>query len=299
MAERLPYIISEDAEHLVDVWGKRKGLATPDHGFFKDFQDGLVEHISAAGPDYHPVILNHQQLAHSLNSLLFNHIRGDAVALDKAYVGDRFARHLEVTRAVDEQLESIGTKPRPHSSSIDEQLDYIVANSGKEVTLVDDVIFSGDAIIEAAKMFAKRGVRVSTVLAAVAIGEGYKKIEEAGIEVIAVADYDEVKDEICERDFLAGIPYSGRTVYRDDGEHYSAPYFSPFGRPESWASISNPAAAHKLSVYCLDRSIELWKTIERLNGNKPIAHHDIPRPLSITTEDEGIVDFLNRAKALL
>lgn len=263
----------------------------PDRAFFADFQAGLVEQLAYDGNDFEPIILPHTELAQGLQTLLFNHRRGDAVALDRAYVGDDFARHLEVTRAVDARFNSIGTMPRPHTPSIAEQLDYIVANSGDELTLVDDVIFSGDAIVEAAELFAERGARVSTVLAAVAIGEGRQKIEEAGIEVVSVVDYAEVKDEICERDFLAGIPFSGRTVYREDGSHYSAPYFRPFGLPEKWASIEDATAAQKLSLYCIDRSIALWRSIENLN-NITIAHRDVPRVLTLNPGSGNFVEYL-------
>ncbi len=300
MAEKLPYIVSADAEHLVNAWGQRRGFKVPDRGFFTDFQVGLVECIreaaAAKADDFEPIILPHNELAAGLQTLMFNHKRGDAVALDRAYVGDDLARHFEVTRAVDRHLESIGTQPRPHTPSIPEQLDYIVANSGTELTLVDDVIFSGDAIIEAAELFGERGTRVSTVLAAVAIGEGRRKIEESGIEVVSVVDYEDVKDEICERDFLAGIPFSGRTVYREDGSNYSAPYFSPFGLPERWASIEDVTAARKLSLYCIDRSAELWRRVEALNQTT-ITHDAVPRPLSLNPSSENFVQYLIVHKA--
>lgn len=295
MAEKLPYIISADAEHLITQWGVRKNLRTPDKAFFEDFQAGLVEQIKAAGDDFYPDILPHGDLAHGLQSLIFNHSRGDAVALDRAYVGDDFARHFEVTRAVGPSFESIGTRRRPNAPQISDQLDYIVANSGSELTLVDDVIFSGDAIIDAADMFSRRGATVSTVLAAVAIGEGREKIEKAGIEVVSVVDYEDVKDEICERDFMAGIPYSGRTVYMPDDAHYSAPYFQPFGSPEQWASIEDQAAARKMSAYCIDRSIELWSIIDSLNEVQ-LPHGEIPRPLELGAGSESIVAYLERRK---
>lgn len=302
MAEKLPYIVSADAEHLVTSWGQRKGMKTPDHAFFAEFQAGLTEEIRAAasvsGNDFEPIVLPHGELAGGLATLIFNHTRGDAVALDRAYVGDGLSRHFEVTRAVDRHLRSIGTHPRPYAPSIAEQLDYIVANSSAELTLVDDVIFSGDAIIEAAELFQERGARVSAVLAAVAIGEGRRKIEQAGIEVRSVVDYEDVKDEICERDFLAGIPFSGRTVYREDGSHYSAPYFTPFGLPEQWASIEDAGAARALSQYCIDRSIALWHRVGVLNGDS-ICHRDVPRPLSLDSRDESMVLYLENSKTAI
>lgn len=278
------------------LWCKRKGLRAPDGGFFREFQLGLKDAIQSAGDDFEVEIVPHQSLAHGLQSLIFNHTRGDAVALDRAYVGDDFARHFEVTRAVDPNLRSIGTTRRPHAPPIPQQLDYIVANSGSELTLVDDVIFSGDAIVDVAGMFERRGAHVSTVLAAVAIGEGRQKIEARGIEVVSVVDYEDVKDEICERDFLPGVPYAGRTVYTADERHYAAPYVLPFGDPERWASIQSCEAARKLSVYCIEQAIQLWTLTQRLN-NVAISHREVPRPLELDPQDEGIVEYLRGALA--
>ena len=158
------------------------------------------------------------------------------------------------------------------------------------------MIFSGDAVIEVAELFRARGTRVSTVLAAIAIGEGCKKIEEAGIEVKSVVEYEDVKDEICERDFLAGVPFSGRTVYREDGSHYSAPYFAPFGLPERWASIDDATAVCKLSLYCIERSIELWQKVEDLN-KMDILHSFAPRRLKYNADDENFARYLFAAKS--
>lgn len=291
MTEKLPYIVSADAEHLVGLWCKRRSLSVPDRGFFAEFQQGLAHEIQSSGSDFTVRIIPHNELAHGLQSLIFNHTQGDAVALDRAYVGDDFARHFEVTRAVDPRLRSIGTMRRPFAPPISQQLDYIVANSGNELTLVDDVIFSGDAIVDVATMFENRGAHVSTVLAAVAIGEGRKKIEDRGIEVVSVVDFQDVKDEICERDFLAGVPYSGRTVYTPDERHYSAPYILPFGDPEGWASIEGCHAAQKLSSYCVGQSIELWSRVEKLN-HITLAHGDLPRQLELNPTSVGIVDYL-------
>ena len=299
MSEKLPYIISADAEHLMNVWGECNNLKMPDSGFFADFQSGCVEHITNAasfdGDNFEPVVIPHDKLSSELQRLVSRYRQEGIVALDRAYVGDSIAKHLEVTRAVNTNLESIGTQPRPYTPSISKQIDRLVASSDADLTLVDDVIFSGDAIIEAAELFRAKGARVRTVLAAIAIGEGRKKIEEAGIEVASVVEYKDVKDEICERDFLAGVPFSGRTVYREDGGHYSAPYFEPFGLPERWASIEDAPAARKLSLYCIERSVELWKEVERLNKIS-VSHGLVPRHLEYNAGEESFTRYLSVVK---
>ena len=111
-----------------------------------------------------------------------------------------------------------------------------------------------------------------------------------------MVEYEDVKDEICERDFLAGVPFSGRTVYREDGSHYSAPYFAPFGLPERWASIDDATAARKLSLYCIERSIELWQKVEDLN-KIDILHSFVPRQLKYNADDENFATYLLAAKS--
>ena len=302
MPDKLPYIISADAEHLMNTWGERNNLKMPDSSFFADFQSGCIEHITDAASfgdnNFEPMVIPHDKLASELQGLVSRYRQEGVVALDRAYIGDSITRHLEVTRAVNTKLESIGTQPRPYTPSISKQIDRLVANSDTDLTLVDDVIFSGDAIIEAAELFHAKGARVRTVLAAIAIGEGRKKIEEAGIEVNSVIEYADVKDEICERDFLAGIPFSGRTVYREDGGHYSAPYFAPFGLPERWASIEDATAAQKLSLYCIERSIELWQKVEQLN-EVTMPHNSVPRPLEYGASSESFPKYLSVAKTML
>ena len=300
MSDKLPYIISADTEYLMNAWGERNNLKVPDSGFFTDFQAGCVEHIANAsafsGNDFEPIVIPHDKLASELQGLVSRYRQDGVVALDRAYIGDSIARHFEVTRAVNTDLESIGTQPRPYTPAISKQIDRLVANSGTDLTLVDDVIFSGDAIVEVSELFRAKGVQVSTVLAAIAIGEGHRKIEEAGIEVKSVVEYEDVKDEICERDFLAGVPFSGRTVYREDGSHYSAPYFAPFGLPERWASIDDATAARKLSLYCIERSIDLWQKVEDLN-KMDILHSFVPRRLEYNAGDENFAAYLLAAKS--
>ena len=299
MSEKLPYIISADAEHLMNVWGERNNLKMPESGFFVDFQSGCVEHITDAasfdGDNFEPVVIPHDKLSSELQGLVSRYRQEGIVALDRAYIGDSIAKHFEVTRAVNTNLESLGTQPRPHTPPISKQIDQLIANSDTDLTLVDDVIFSGDAIVEAAELFRTRGARVRTVLAAIAIGEGRKKIEEAGIEVVSVIEYEDVKDEICERDFLAGVPFSGRTVYREDGGHYSAPYFAPFGLPERWASIEDETSARKLSLYCIERSVELWQKVKQLN-KVDIPHNSVPRQLEHNPSSESFIKYLSTAK---
>jgi hypothetical protein len=142
---------------------------------------------------------------------------------------------------------------------------------------VDDVIFSGDGAVVLVEKFKAIGLPIANIIAGIGIKEGIDKLRAAGVVVSCVKSYDDVADEVCERDFLAGVPMSGRTVVGDEGAHWSAPYFEPYGNPEKWASIPSESQ-RAMSLFCLSQSLRLWDKMEELNGGA-IADHDVPRPL--------------------
>lgn len=160
--------------------------------------------------------------------------------------------YLGISRGVNERLRDIGYVPRVGYASIDKQLNNL-SDIGDEVVLVDDVLFSGGLMTEVARELDERGIKVKGVICGVAIGEGLRAMEEIGVDVEAEVAYDEVEDEVCERDF-ALIAGSGRRVA---GIDKSALYFDPeFGRPAEWASI-NPRDITEFAVRNYERNLPL------------------------------------------
>ncbi len=167
------------------------------------------------------------------------------VSLDDQYVTTAQAR-LGISRGVDTTLTDVGYVPRAGYGSVAEQLDSI-PSLGSEVVIADDVLFSGEMMAWVARELDARGVRIGAVVCGIAIREGIEKLAALGIDTAAVQTFDEVDDEICERDF-AVTPGSGRRIAE---LNTNALYFEPtYGKPAEWASIpSNEAAEFAVRNY--------------------------------------------------
>ena len=191
------------------------------------------------------------------------------VSLDDRYVSsaDQFlgiSRGVKPQRTTDYPLMQSGAPlwpttlvddgyvPRRGYPAIDEQLDK-VSSLGKEVLLVDDVLFSGEMVAWLADALRQRGVKIGAVAVGIAIGEGIEKLEAENIEVTASEIFDEVEDEICERDF-AVVPGSGRRIesFRSNVLYFDAEY----GKPEQWASIPGKSVG-EFAVRSFGRAAEL------------------------------------------
>ena len=175
------------------------------------------------------------------------------VSLDQRYVStaDQF---LGISRGIDPLLNDDGYVPRNGYPSIDQQLRK-VPYLGNEVMLIDDVLFSGEMVAWLSDSLKPYGVKIGALVVGIAIQEGIDKLALEGIDVEAGEVFNEVEDEICERDF-AVVPGSGRRI---DALAANALYFdSDNGKPERWASIS----PESVKSFCLDsikRSIDLLK----------------------------------------
>ena len=100
--------------------------------------------------------------------------------------------------------------------------------------------------------------------------------------------YNQVVDEVCERDFYLGIPYSGRSLM--GGENFGLSYILPFGNPEAWASIPNEYQKF-FSIFCINQTIKLFEEIEN-SSNKIVDCSDIDRKVPNQPKIGRYVDFL-------
>lgn len=176
------------------------------------------------------------------------------LSLDDRYVMSA-DQYLGISRGVDPLLNDDGYVARGGYPSIDEQLRK-VPSLGKEVMLVDDVLFSGEMMAWLADSLRPYGVKLGAVAVGIAIGEGIEKLEAEEIEVTASEVFDNVEDEICERDF-AIVPGSGRRI---DAIAANALYFdTENGKPERWASIAE-GSVNTFCVSSLRRSAALLQT---------------------------------------
>lgn len=182
------------------------------------------------------------------------------VSLDDRYVnfaGD----YLGVSRGIDSDYNDTGYVARGGYPAIDKQIDTIARSAG-EVVLVDDVLFSGEMLEWVIEQLDRRNTKVAAVVCGIAMAEGVDRLNKRGLTVDAGEVFDEVDDEICERDF-AIVSGSGRRLSTANA---NALYFDKsFGSPEKWASI--PASAvDEFSNNCIERSANLVTSDVRIEA---------------------------------
>jgi hypothetical protein len=169
------------------------------------------------------------------------------------------------------------------------QLSNLKSKGIKEICLIDDVIFSGILIGRLVKILSNFGITVSTVYAGIGIQKGIDHISKNGkIKIDCAKVYSEVIDEVCERDFYLGIPYSGRSLVGDN--NMSLPYFLPYGNPLAWASIPSPFEI-EFSKFCIKQTILLFEEIEKIS-NKKVCCSDIKRRIPNQSFNGDYVSFL-------
>ena len=168
------------------------------------------------------------------------------------------------------------------------------STSKLDISIIDDVVYSGDAICTIIKEFSKYNISVREVLSAICVKDSIEKVESCGAEVISAYTISDVYDEICERDFYFGISQSGRNLLSDEGKIIKQPYFYPYGMPVESASIPLECA-REFSINCLENSKLLWKEIES-QSNKVITSDDLPEQIYNTPTTFEVVKELSIAE---
>jgi hypothetical protein len=278
--ENKPYVVSADLSGIIRKWAGHSN--TPPKEFIRDLTSSLKSKLEDVFPENPVEVVEEEELKSGMNELVraFGY---PTVSLDRAYIDEETPNligYLDATRAVDEDFATLGIIPREGCPPIETQIENLAQKYQGEIALVDDVIFSGADLVKVGgifEMFEKKGLPIKVVIAGVGVGEGVKKVRDYGIRAIGVREYEEVLDEICKRDFFAGVPMSGRLVKDKEDQHWSAPYFKPFGDPEKWASIPKSRVAD-FSKFCLEQSIVLWSKIEQIS-QKGIATDHLPRKI--------------------
>lgn len=219
-----PYVISEELD-LSDAYSNQIINVSK----IDEFRASLDADLRSAGKNTSWV--SSAQLKSGINQMVV------ATSLPVVSLDDRYVRtadqYLGISRGVDEQLSDVGYVPRAGYGSLERQLNAI-PDLGAEVVIADDVLFSGEMLSWLADELAWRNVKVGAVVCGIAIREGAIKLGTEGIDVQACIEFDDVDDEICERDF-AIVPGSGRRI---DSMQANALYFDTlYGKPDSWASL--------------------------------------------------------------
>jgi len=245
-----PYIISEELD--LDSYSDQIINKTN----INDFRKSLDANLRAIGKE--TLWVPSRDMQENINNRMKT-MSLPVVSLDDRYV-TATGNYLGISRAINNNLEDAGYAARNNYSAIQRQLDAI-RPLGNEIVLVDDVLFSGSMVEWLSDELRERNVKIGAVICGIAINEGVQKMTELGIDVIPWLKFDEVEDEICERD-LAVVPGSGRRL---KNRQANALYFdAEFGKPEQWASL--PAAS--VGDFCLN---SLDCSISLLNATAPIS----------------------------
>lgn len=283
-----PYVVSGDMRLLLQRWAERKKISLPATPFFRALRRDFRLIMNSI---FNPFdFVEEDELKEGLTALAQS-AQMPTVSLDRVYC--RCTLNLDFNRLVDEYGNDLGAGPRPGMPSLAEQLEQIRSANVAEVALIDDVIFTGDIINNLCRQLDKIGIRVPLVLAGIAIADGIDRLGQGGREVRCVRRYDAVVDEVCERDFYPGVPFSGRTVAGDGNA--GMPYILPFGKPGKWASIPEQWQ-DRLSIFCLEQTIALFREIEICSG-KEIAYSDLDRKVAGLADND--IRYVNALSNLL
>lgn len=291
------YVISEDVDILVSRWCLGANLRSPSKDFYvgarlkmKDFLQDIFTRVT---------FVSSQEIRDGLLASVATHKNAGLtiVSLERAYLEDsEIGGRIEITRSVNSDGDEILVHSARHGSP-DKRQQFEVLR-GKDIALVDDVVFSGKTIIETISELNQCHANVHAVTTAIGVKKGIDNLKEAQFGVIGMPqrltvhcleEFDGVSDQVCERDFYPGIPYSGREhcTLRDA----SFPYVFPFGKTQEWASIPEKEIK-EFSRMCIDNTVALFEEIEKLNGIT-VSCSSVPRPVFGSPKDSTpFISFL-------
>jgi hypothetical protein len=281
-----PYVVSADVVGLFTDWAKKHDYTAPSDQYIADYNLELQTALeSATGTQVE--VVTEDEINQGLTSLM-DSAKYPVISLDRTYAQDHpaIAGHIDVTRTVNEDREQLGEFPRFGFPTLEEQLRALHTPEESPIVLVDDVIFTGGTIVERIDQLRAVNRPVEGIIAGIGIRKGLEKIEAAGVSVECVREYEEVYDEVCERDYFAGTPFSGRAMHNADGRHWGLTYAEPFGDAAEWASIP-VESVHRFSQTCVRIAFDLWRETERLSG-VIIPANTVPRRIPLLDGDTSI-----------
>lgn len=282
--ENKPYVVSGDIELLLTEWADRRGFTIPDRRYFEELRGTFAYKMESIFPIFE--FVSEQEISAGLYRLAADaqNDRLTPVSMDGIYFKSQ--HRLGVSRGVDSKGNDVGLVPRMGFPPLAEQFDSLKSAGVKRIALLDDVVFSGGVVMETVDQLRRRGIEVPRIGAGIAVAEGMDMLASQGFELSVIKAFPGgVIDEVCERDFYPGVPFSGRTLGRDP--RVGVPYIAPFGKPEQWASI--PAnEINSFSLFCLGQTERLFEDISRLS-QKTVTCQDLDR--KVQGMPKGKIDF--------
>lgn len=293
-----PYVISSDLYGLMQAWSREKGYRLPPRRFFNGLTKDLQKELRRAFGGKVEVVSD-KKLKRGMNRLA-RRSPYPVISLDRAYVDDKTPNvegYLDLTRLVDRNQNGLGLAGRDGKTTLQEEVAKHASDGAvKPVVLIDDVIFGGDTNLQIADAMRRVNRPVAQMISGITIGEGGDKIRKTGVRIDSVREYADVVDEVCERDFFAGVPLSGKVMRLPGGFVASVPYMEPFaaeGKMRGYASIG-PDKVRQFSEFCLDQSARLWEGVEQASGKK-VPTADLPKPIIGLVASASVAESLRWA----
>lgn len=282
-----PYIVSADIRLLLEEWALHKEFVLPSNNFFWQLRENFSAFMRGIFPLFELIL--EAELTDGIAQLVADSGL-TPVSLDRAYF--HTATHLDIARLVDSAGRDIGLGHRPETLPLLQQFRSLKEAGLKEVALVDDVVFTGELAERVIQCLSQLGIRVPLVCAGIGVVEGIQRINRSKREVRCVRRYEKVIDEICERDFYPGVPFSGRLLA--GGSNVGVPYLLPFGNPGKWASIPSEWQI-PFSEFCIQQTINLFQEIE-ICSNRMVSCAELGRMVARLPQDK--TRFVDALQAL-
>lgn len=282
-----PYVVSADIHLLLEKWAERKNFVLPQKDFFLDLREKFSGYMIKLFPTFE--LVSEEEILNFVTRVA-NQTNLPVVSLDPVYFCGDYT--IELTRTVDSKGTDQGLRCRSGSYSLLKQLDRLKHQKNTKVCLVDDVIFSGVLAERVIELLSRIDIEVIAVCAGIGIQEGISRISRPSRRICCLKIYEDIIDEVCERDFYLGIPYSGRSLVNSD--NVGSPYIIPYGRPDKWASI--PILRQRsFSEFCISQTILLFEEVEK-SSKRIVDCSDIERKVFDQPETGRYIDFLRKIR---
>lgn len=292
---RQTYVLTCDLPRKVaslKLIGLNKTL-DPQDKFFSDVRSELAGLLSEAFPEAEIRVIDMEEQAFEVLSRarkLLPDVDNEAIISTCSEISAPVhSLTLEINRLVDTDGKIIGIGPRPGYPSVKQQIANMRSHvSDRPVIIVEDGAFSGATLCQTIALMQEAGINVeAVVLGFVFPGAREKLAQNFGGKVIMVEEMTQLIDWMPDHDFFPFIPNCGRVlgmrvnencppqpIYSHDGFSFTVPYLRPYAPMESWTSIPGKFIG-KISDFCLRRTIELFKKLEEVNGDRRILVRDI------------------------
>lgn len=281
-----PYVVSEDIYLLMEKWATQHSFVLPAREFFCQLREEFSNYMRRVFSNFE--LISEDEISRGLVALV---VEGglEVISLDRVYFESEL--NLEIARLVDKDGKDCGLGHRSGTPPLAQQIRKLQMSGVREVMVVDDVVFTGALLERIIELLSRIRIRVPLICAGIGIAEGISRINGMKREIRCVRTYEEVIDEVCERDFYPGVPLSGRLLVGDGNIGF--PYLLPFGKPESWASIPSEQATD-FSQFCLHQTATLFDEIEHHSG-RPILCRDLGRKvIGLPMDETPYTDVLRK-----